>query len=87
VLIVGLYAGLIVLTVSRFRQLNQSIRNSEFTPMNKHAQEIIGSIIEDFAVGGRSREELEAKSLFRLLNFCPPEPPLAGKESQPKRTG
>jgi hypothetical protein len=42
--------------------------------MNKHAQEIISSIIEDFAVGGGSREELEAKSLFRFLNFCPPEP-------------
>jgi hypothetical protein len=52
--------------------------------MNRHAQEIIDSIIEDFAVGKRSREELEARSLFRLLNFCSTEP---SKKESPKRNG
>jgi hypothetical protein len=40
--------------------------------INKHAQEIIDSIIEEFALCDRSREEMEAKAIFRLLNFCPP---------------
>jgi hypothetical protein len=40
--------------------------------MNKHAQEILDSIIEDFALCNGSREDLEAKAIFRLLNFCPP---------------
>jgi hypothetical protein len=34
---------------------------------------IIQSILDDFAAGHQSREELEAKALFRLLNYCPPE--------------
>jgi hypothetical protein len=54
--------------------------------MNKHAQEIIDSIIEDFAAGDGSREELEARSLFRLLNFCPVEPLLSKKE-RPRQNG
>lgn len=40
--------------------------------INKHAQEIIDSIIEDFALCDSSRGEMEAKAIFRLLNFCPP---------------
>jgi hypothetical protein len=54
--------------------------------MNKRVQEIIDSIIEDFAAGNGSREELEARSLFRLLNFCPAEPPLSKKEG-PRQSG
>jgi len=40
--------------------------------MNRHAREILESIIEDFALCDTSREEMEAKAIFRLLNFCPP---------------
>jgi hypothetical protein len=40
--------------------------------MNKHAQEILDSIIEEFALCDSSREQMEAKAIFRLLNFCPP---------------
>ena len=40
--------------------------------MNKHAQEILESIIEEFALCDSSRQEMEAKAIFRLLNFCPP---------------
>jgi hypothetical protein len=51
--------------------------------INKHAQEIIDSIIEDFALCDSSRENMEAKAIFRLLNFCPPaafvEPPVTEK--------
>ena len=40
--------------------------------MSKAVDEIISSIIEEFRVGRQSKEELEAKALFRLLNYCPP---------------
>jgi len=33
---------------------------------------IIQSILDEFAVSHQSPEELEAKALFRLLNYCPP---------------
>ena len=35
-------------------------------------QLIIQSILDDFAASHQSREALEAKALFRLLNYCPP---------------
>jgi hypothetical protein len=41
--------------------------------MNKDAKAIIDSIMEEFAACRQKNEELEAKSLFRLLNYCPPE--------------
>jgi hypothetical protein len=40
--------------------------------VNKHAEDIIASIIEEFSRCQKDRAELEAKSLFRLLNYCPP---------------
>ncbi len=43
--------------------------------MSKHAEQILNSILEEFERCGKSNDELEAKSLFRLLNDCPlPEP-------------
>jgi hypothetical protein len=43
------------------------------TIMRKPAEElIIQSILDEFAASHQSREELEAKALFRLLNYCPP---------------
>ena len=40
--------------------------------MSKAVDEILNSIIEDFKAGRRGKEEMEAKALFRLLNYCPP---------------
>jgi hypothetical protein len=42
--------------------------------VNKHAEEIIASIIEEFSRCDKGLVEFEAKSLFRLLNYCPPRP-------------
>jgi len=41
--------------------------------MNKYAEELIASILEEHAQCAKDNVELEAKSLFRLLNYCPPE--------------
>jgi hypothetical protein len=40
--------------------------------MSKPVEEILQAILDEFASGKQSREELEAKALFRLLNYCPP---------------
>jgi hypothetical protein len=40
--------------------------------MSKPAEEILQSILDEFAASKQGREELEAKALFRLLNYCPP---------------
>jgi hypothetical protein len=40
--------------------------------MSRPLEELIRSILDDFAASKRTLEELEAKSLFRLLNYCPP---------------
>jgi hypothetical protein len=41
--------------------------------MNKHIKEIIEEISREFAECRQKSDELEAKSLFRLLNFSLPE--------------
>jgi len=40
--------------------------------MSKPVDDIINSILEEFKSSGMSQEELEKKTLFRLLNYCPP---------------
>jgi hypothetical protein len=40
--------------------------------MSRPVDELLQSILEDFAAGRQSQEALEAKTLFRLLNYCPP---------------
>jgi hypothetical protein len=40
--------------------------------MSKAVDEILKAIIEEFKGCRKATEELEAKSLFRLLNYCPP---------------
>jgi len=40
--------------------------------MSKAVDEILNSILEEFKAGRQAKEELEAKALFRLLNYCPP---------------
>jgi len=54
--------------------------------VNNHAQEILESILEEFADAKLTQEELEAKAIFRVLNYCPrpPEPLLSEKESKSK---
>ena len=40
--------------------------------MSKAVDEILNSILEEFKACKQAKEELEAKALFRLLNYCPP---------------
>jgi hypothetical protein len=40
--------------------------------MSKAVDEILNSILQDFKAGRQAKEALEAKALFRLLNYCPP---------------
>lgn len=40
--------------------------------MSKSVEELLDSIIRDWALCEQDHGELEAKSLFRLLNYCPP---------------
>jgi hypothetical protein len=47
------------------------ICDSGFNPMSKAVDEILRSINEVFKACGQATEEFEAKSLFRLLNYCP----------------
>jgi hypothetical protein len=39
--------------------------------MTKYAKDILDLIEEDFALCDTNREQVEAKAIFRLLNFCP----------------
>lgn len=48
--------------------------------MRKYAEEIIVSIREEYARGEKDIAELEAKSLFKILNYCPPT------DKEPKKT-
>jgi|KBSMisStandDraft_5_1062788.scaffolds.fasta_scaffold499455_3 hypothetical protein len=50
--------------------------------MNRPVDELLQSILDDFAAGRQAQEALEAKALFRLLNYCPP-PVLDGSETYP----
>ena len=40
--------------------------------MSKAVDELMDSILEEFKAGRQAKEELVAKALFRLLNYCPP---------------
>jgi hypothetical protein len=58
----------------------------ERNAMSKAVDEILNSILEDFKACRQAKEELEAKALFRLLNYCPPNPasePLLEKPADP----
>ena len=52
--------------------------------MSKAVDELMDSILEEFKAGRQAKEELEAKALFRLLNYCPP--PAANVPLQEKPT-
>jgi hypothetical protein len=47
--------------------------------MSRPVDEMIQSIMDDFAAGKQTLEALEAKTLFRLLNYCPP-PRVRGRD-------
>jgi hypothetical protein len=40
--------------------------------MSEPVEEILRSILDEFAASKQGQAELEAKALFRLLNYCPP---------------
>jgi hypothetical protein len=40
--------------------------------MSRPVEELLQSILDDFAAGRQSQEALEAKTLFGLLTYCPP---------------
>jgi hypothetical protein len=40
--------------------------------VKSYSRELLDSIVEEFANSGMNREDLEARSIFRILNFCPP---------------
>jgi hypothetical protein len=54
--------------------------------VNKHVEALLASITEELAAAsGEDKHQCEAKSLFRLLNYCPPEvkqQPLGNAESR-----
>jgi hypothetical protein len=41
--------------------------------VNKHAEALLASILEELAASGENKQQCEAKAVFRLLNYCPPE--------------
>jgi hypothetical protein len=53
--------------------------------MSKHVEELISSILEEYTRGEKDQQDLDAKSIFRILNFSPPEPgaPLIEKPESP----
>jgi hypothetical protein len=56
--------------------------------MSKAVDEILNSILEEFAACRHATEELEAKALYRLLNYCPPPAanvPIATQEITPHK--
>ena len=52
--------------------MDQFARATCADTMSKPVDELLQSILDDFAAGKQTQEALEAKALFRLLNYCPP---------------
>ena len=40
--------------------------------MRKAVDEILSSVLNDFETSRQAGEEIKARALFRLLNYCPP---------------
>jgi hypothetical protein len=50
--------------------------------VNKRAEAMLASLAEELAgASGEDKLQREAKSLFRLLNYCPPEHDQANQRS------
>jgi hypothetical protein len=42
--------------------------------VKSYTRELLDSIVEEFANSGMKREDLEARAIFHILNYClPPE--------------
>jgi hypothetical protein len=41
--------------------------------VKKQAEALLASIMEELAGCGENKGQYEAKAIFRLLNYCPPE--------------
>jgi hypothetical protein len=41
--------------------------------VKKQAEALLASIMEELAACGENKGQYEAKAIFRLLNYCPPE--------------
>lgn len=54
--------------------------------MSRPIDQLLQSIMDDFAAGKQTLEALEARTLFRLLNYCPP-PALGMGETYPPSKG
>jgi hypothetical protein len=54
--------------------------------MSRPVDELLQSILDDFSAGKQTQEALEAKALFRLLNYCPPTAFEIGETQPPKLT-
>jgi hypothetical protein len=53
--------------------------------VNKHAKQILDSILEELTAADKSREAIEAKAVFCLLNYCPPDHHTLERESTAPR--
>lgn len=56
--------------------------------MSRPVDKLLQSIKDDFAVvrdSQRALDALEARSLFRLLNYCPPPAPETGEPHPPSK--
>jgi hypothetical protein len=40
--------------------------------VNKAAEAMLASILEELAASTENQRQCEAKAIFRLLNYCPP---------------
>jgi hypothetical protein len=54
--------------------------------MSKPVAELLQSIMDEFAAARQTQEALEAKAIFRLLNYCPP-PALDMRKAYPPSKG
>jgi hypothetical protein len=53
--------------------------------MSRPVDELVQSILDDFAAGKQLQEVLEAKTPFRLLNYCPPRALEIGETYPPSK--
>jgi hypothetical protein len=45
--------------------------------VNKAAEVLLASILEELAASAENQRQCEAKAIFRLLNYCPPREDVA----------
>jgi hypothetical protein len=55
--------------------------------VSNYVEQILASILEDYARCEKDNDAFEAKSLFRLLNYCPPPEPETPPAEKPAPRG